>query len=154
MIDSEAEVFPATPGRRNVLTLTVQNTRDVIDGVRTQISGIDNSYVTVPVAAVSIYPGMSESVRVYLDLPRTFPEGVPERCWTHPRSPGDLSGTTPRSAVRHFMENCPVFIENCPDFALLNIGAARQKYAFLQCFLHVLKIIQNHSTIVRKSMKN
>ena len=52
MIDSEAEVFPATPGRRNVLTLTVQNTRDVIDGVRTQISGIDNSYVTVPVLSL------------------------------------------------------------------------------------------------------
>ena len=75
MIDSEAEVLQVTPGRRNALTLTVQNTRDVVDGVRTRISGIDDSLVTIPVPVVSVYPGMSGSIRVYLDLPRTFPEG-------------------------------------------------------------------------------
>jgi len=78
MIDSEAEVLQVTPGRRNALTLTVQNTRDVVDGVRTRISGIDDSLVTIPVPVVSVYPGMSGSVRVYLDLPRTFPEGEHE----------------------------------------------------------------------------
>lgn len=78
MIDSEAEVLQVTPGRRNALTLTVQNTRDVVDGVRTRISGIDDSLVTIPVPVVSVYPGMSGSIRVYLDLPRTFPEGEHE----------------------------------------------------------------------------
>ncbi|MEC7673235.1 MAG: hypothetical protein VX525_06770 [Actinomycetota bacterium] len=54
MIDSEADVLQVTPGRRNALTLTVQNTRDVVDGVRTRISGIDDSLVTIPVPVVSV----------------------------------------------------------------------------------------------------
>ena len=78
MIDSEAEILQVTPGRRNTLTLTVQNTRDVVDGVRSRISGIDDSFVTIPVPVVSVYPGMSESLKLYLDLPRTFPEGEHE----------------------------------------------------------------------------
>ena len=78
MIDSEAEILQVTPGRRNTLTLTVQNTRDVVDGVRARISGIDDSFVTIPVPVVSVYPGMSESLKLYLDLPRTFPDGEHE----------------------------------------------------------------------------
>jgi len=75
MIDAEIRELQATPGIRNTLTLTVQNTRDVVDGVRAQISGIAESLVTIPVPVVSIYPGMSESVKVHFDLPRTFPDG-------------------------------------------------------------------------------
>ena len=77
MIDSEAEVLQVTPGRRSTLTLTVQNTRDVVDGVRTRFLASTTRWSRFQYLSCRSI-GMSGSIRVYLDLPRTFPEGEHE----------------------------------------------------------------------------
>ena len=59
-----------TPGVSAVLDVEVTNTADVIDGVTATINGLDPAWVSLVVPVLSLFPEMSSTLSLRIDLPK------------------------------------------------------------------------------------
>jgi Carboxypeptidase regulatory-like domain len=69
---TDTHTVAVTPGIPATIGLSVANLRDRIDGIAPRVTGIDPSYVTLPVPFVSVFPDSTETIRVVVDLPKWF----------------------------------------------------------------------------------
>lgn len=104
-------VASATPGYADVpigqsttFALTIGNVSDLIDAYRVRVFGLDPEWVTIPGGRLSLFPGMTETVEVTIQLPPGFAAGV-RQLSLHVQS-----------------ENDPTAFEICP----LTVNVARQ----------------------------
>ncbi len=59
-----------TPGVAVVLDVEVTNTSNVIDGVTASINGLDPAWVSLVVPVISLFPEMSSTLSLRIDLPK------------------------------------------------------------------------------------
>ncbi len=65
-------------GAKGSIELEVTNLRDVIDGISPRVHGLNPAFYSIPVPYVSVFPDAAETIRVNVELPRSFTTGEHE----------------------------------------------------------------------------